>query len=499
MKPIALRALLTCLLLAGCDGAPMVTNDSGVEEDAGLTPDAGAADAGEADAGFDAGVSDAGSMDAGADAGIVDAGPAPSVSSPAQPCTDTSAEVIAATAGTGPLGARLACHFERTLSAGDVTGGLPGGTAPASPSEVDLFLISYRTTRRGGTLGAATARVYLPRTPRAGPLPVISVGHGSVGVADTCAPTRETDGLFVMALPWASRGYAVIAPDFAGLGNAGTQGYVDNHDTAYSMLDSVRALRALLPAGAIDQRAVLVGYSQGGGAVLAAQAMERTYGSGGTLSAVVAVAPQFFTRLNSFGYVTMLRSPDAFTVAQGYTKPVIAALRQYAWFENTVGQGLGSTSFPAASSAGTVRALESQCLIALGAWLPSNRTRVRDLIDETLRTSFLSCVDGTGCTGTGKQLYDGLVADIVPGDPNGAPVLYLQGALDTVMPVGEEAACNVPFLRAHQVPLTYCTDSSAHNDVFRRNLELIRTWGEATMLGQTPPSCTGSGPPACPP
>jgi hypothetical protein len=56
------------------------------------------------------------------------------------------------------------------------------------------------------------------------------------------------------------------------------------------------------------------------------------------------------------------------------------------------------------------------------------------------------------------------------------------------MPVGEEAACNVPFLRAHQVPLTYCTDSSAHNDVFRRNLELIRTWGEATLLGQTPPS-----------
>jgi hypothetical protein len=48
------------------------------------------------------------------------------------------------------------------------------------------------------------------------------------------------------------------------------------------------------------------------------------------------------------------------------------------------------------------------------------------------------------------------------------------------------------------VPLTYCTDGlAAHNDIFRRNVELIRTWGEATMLGETPPTCSGTMPPAC--
>jgi dienelactone hydrolase len=477
----------------------MTTDDSGVEEtdasvvmpdasvdDAGIVPDAGELDAGQLVA------------DSGVDAGPVDAGPPPSVSSPAMPCGESAATVFSATAGPGPLGERLACHFERTVPVSEVNSSMPSGTAPSASSEVDLYLLAYRTTRRGGVLGAATARVYLPRTAKAGPLPVIAVGHGSVGVADSCAPTRENDGLFIMAMPWASRGYAVIAPDFAGLGNDGVQRYTDNHDTGQSMLDAVRALRAFVPAGAIDDRGILVGYSQGGGSVLAAQALERTYGSGGKLSAVVAVAPQYMTRINSFGFVNMLRNPNALTVAQGYTKPVVAALRTYSFFENELGAGRGAEAFPMMSASGTVTALESRCLIDLGAWLPINRQYVRDLMDDTLRTSFLSCVDGNGCSGPGQRLYDGLVTDLMPGDPGGAPVLYLQGSLDTVMPVGEEAACNVPYLRGNGVPLTYCTDgAAAHNDIFRRNVELIRTWGEATMLGETPPACSGTMPPAC--
>lgn len=424
------------------------------------------------------------------------------VSAPAFPCTETKAAVVAASAPSShALGARVACSFERTVSAAEVMTQTP--SAPASPSAVDLFLLAYRTTRRGNVPGTSLARVYLPKTPKPGPLPVIALGHPSVGVADTCAVTNEPNGMFGFALPWASRGYAVIAPDFAGLGNAGTQGYVDNHDTARSMLDAVRALRAFVPAGAIDGRAVLIGYSQGGGAVLAAQTFERSYGSGGRLSAVVAIAPEFFTRLNSFGYVTMLRNPNALTVAQGYTKPVIAALRHYAFFDNTLGVGHGVEAFPAATAIGTVSAIESQCLIALGGWLPANRTRVRDLIDDALRVSFLACVDGPTdptCQGAGKQLYDGLVADVMTGDPGGAPVLYLQGVLDTVMPLAEEAACNVPAMRAAGVPLTYCSDAlAAHSNISDRNVELVRTWVEATLEGRPPPSCSSGALPACPP
>ncbi|MFO0596400.1 MAG: alpha/beta fold hydrolase [Myxococcaceae bacterium] len=447
-------------------------------------------------AGDDAGV------DAGFDAGVVDAGPPPDVSLPAQPCVD-SASAVTAAAGTPSqaLGERLACHFERSLTANEVAMKTP--SAPAAASPVDLFLISYRTTRRGQVPGAGTARVYLPKQPAAGPLPAVVVVHGSVGVADSCAPSAETEGLFSMAMPWVSRGYAVIAPDLAGLGNATVQGYVDNHDTAMSTLDAVRALRSFVRPRAIDGRAILVGFSQGGGAVLAAQSLEGAYGSGGRIASVVAVAPQFFTRLNSFGFVNMLRMPDALTVAQGYTKPVVAALRTYAWYENTLGAGHGVEAFPADGGAGTVAALESRCLIDLGAWLPSNRTHVRDLMDDTLRTTFLACVDGpfsSGCVPPGKTLYDGLSGDTLHGDPTGAPVLYLQGSLDTVMPIGEEAACNVPAMRNAGVPLTFCTDGLAlHSNIYDRNVELVRTWAEATALGLPAPSCTVGTPPACPP
>jgi pimeloyl-ACP methyl ester carboxylesterase len=332
---------------------------------------------------------------------------------------------------------------------------------------------------------------------------MLAAAAAKVPVRLYCAVTNEMNGMFQFALPWASRGYAVIATDLAGLGNAGTQGYVDNHDSAMSTLDSIRALRAFVPAGAIDRRAILIGYSQGGGAVLAAQSSERVYGSGGSISAVVAVAPEFFTRLNSFGYVGLLRNPNSLTISHGYTKSVVAALRHYAWFENTRGLGRGFESFPSASAIGTVSAIESQCLIALGGWLPSNRTRVRDLIDETLRSTFLACVDGPtspACQDPGKTYYDGLVADVMRGDPMGAPVMYLQGALDTVMPVGEEAACNVPAMRAAGVRLTYCSDSGAvHGNIYDRNVELVRTWAEAVLNGATPPTCSAGTLPSCPP
>ncbi|MFT3712246.1 MAG: lipase family protein [Archangium sp.] len=518
--------MLGVLALVGC-GPPGVSADAGSDSDAsvstgggggGATGGGGSATGGGGSATGGGGTTGGGSAtggggaatgggttdDAGTDAGIVDAG-TPSVSDPAAACSDAQGEIYTVSAsGNEPLGARLKCHFDRTLTAMQVMMETP--SAPSNPSPVDLHLLAYRTNRRGpaGNLpGVGTARVYLPRNAKSGPLPVVVVMHGSVGVADNCAPSTEMNGLFSLALPWASRGYAVIAPDLAGLGNAGVQGYVDNHDTAMSVLDGIRALRSLLPGGALDGRAILIGYSQGGGAVLAAQTLERSYGSGGQITAVVGVAPQFFTRLNSFGYVGMLRNPTALTVAQGYTKPVVGALRHYAWFENTLGPGHGLDAFPADGGQGTVDALERRCLIDLGAWLPSNRTRVGELIDENLRTTFLACVDGptsAGCVPPGKPFYDGLVSDVMAGDSLGSPVLYLQGGLDTVMPVGEEAACNVPAMRDAGVRLTYCTDNfAAHNNIYDRNVELVRTWAESTAYGIPAPACSNAGLLACPP
>ena len=131
---------------------------------------------------------------------------------------------------------------------------------------------------------ASQGRNSLPDVARESPLPLIVVAHPSEGVADGCAPSKKDDALREVALPWAARGYAVIATDDAGLGNAKTQGYLDNEDSAHSLLDSARALRKLVAPGQLSSQIVLVGYSQGERVVLSAQGLSSAYGSGGQVS-----------------------------------------------------------------------------------------------------------------------------------------------------------------------------------------------------------------------
>ena len=61
---------------------------------------------------------------------------------------------------------------------------------------------------------------------------------------------------------------------------------------------------------------------------------------------MAALAPEWPTRLDSFGYLTMLRSPDSLSVQFGYTKPVVAAQQLYAYFANYLGATHATDGFP---------------------------------------------------------------------------------------------------------------------------------------------------------
>jgi len=122
-------------------------------------------------------------------------------------------------------------------------------------------------------------------------------------------------------------------------------------------------LRKLLKVGALDDRILMVGYSQGGGAVLSAQALERTYGSGGRMIGVVTFAAQWATSPASFGLLSMLEDPDALTIGAGITKPVVATLMSYAYRANWVSSGAPADAFPASKRADIEAALSSKCLI----------------------------------------------------------------------------------------------------------------------------------------
>jgi predicted esterase len=433
-------------------------------------------------------------------------GVTPLASAPGIACTDLVSDVYL-TPGTLPAmtlalrGTVLRCAKDKLIAGAEIATRLLGAnvTGLTVTSETQVFRLSYRTYRDDGVAGISTARVYLPTKQRSLPLPVITIAHPTVGIADVCAPSADPGSLNDVALPWAARGFAVIAPDYAGLGNDGVQGYTTNHDTAHSLLDGARALRAMLAPGAVDDRVILAGYSQGGGAVLAAQGLATSYGAGGDVVAAIVFAPEFFSRIGSFGFEQLLRAPDSLTITTGVSKPVVTALRDYAVLYNKLGAASAGLTFPAAKRAGMVDAIDDQCQTPLGGYLQAVAPFVRDLFDDGFRTAMLACIDGgAGCTGIASQLHGWLVNDLVAPDPKGPPVLYIQGLNDLIMPPAEEAACNLGLMQKAGVTTQVCADDlGSHVTVVPRNVAFAVSWAEAKLDGKPTPTCSSQGMPSC--
>jgi predicted esterase len=475
----------------GCGGAP---GGGGGEAGADALPFDAAAP------GDAAGPDDAGPDDA-ADGSAADAPlPPQPADEPAGPCLDLPDDVYLAPPSLPPFtparrGDVVRCarlpEGDYTAAAGEAVINGKGIWITAT-SGTHVYRVAYRTQRGGGEAALSTARVYLPETQRALPLPIVLVAHPTVGLADACAPSRSETWIQDLALPWALLGYAVIVPDFAGLGNAGVQGYLDNRDTAYSLLDGARALRKLLKPGALDARVIVAGHSQGGGAALSAQALAREYGLDGELKGVIAFAPEWPIRLNSFGYLDILNDPGGLTISTWISKSVVVVLRQYAWFANTYGADHAADAFRPDLRAGLQAAVESQCETLLGGWVQANQPHLGDLIDEPLRAALLACVAGDtgGCTEPARSYHQFLLANALEPDQFGAPVLLLQGLMDSVMPPAAEAACIADELVYAGVTPLVCTDVFAlHTTIVAAKMELALAWAAAVLAGTTPPGC----------
>jgi pimeloyl-ACP methyl ester carboxylesterase len=107
--------------------------------------------------------------------------------------------------------------------------------------------------------------------------PVISFGHGTVGIADICAPSWAgrswRDVAYISR--WLSEGFAVVASDYQGIGTPGRHPYIDGPSGGYSIID---AARAIVGEGTdFSNQVVFVGQSQGGPAVLTASALAGDY------------------------------------------------------------------------------------------------------------------------------------------------------------------------------------------------------------------------------
>ena len=193
------------------------------------------------------------------------------------------------------------CATDRTLSVEEIETRLAsdGFIDTEVRGAVRVYRVAYRTERLAGQEGLTSALVLLPDWPLTAAPPLVVFAHGLEGVDPICnvskgdwtkAPYHRVGSLLALA----SYGYPVIAPDYAGfLPDSAPGGVMLAEDEAHSVLDGTRAMSKLLKARATSGQVVLVGHSQGGHAVLSAQALVSSYGLTGQLAGVVAFAPMW--------------------------------------------------------------------------------------------------------------------------------------------------------------------------------------------------------------
>lgn len=173
----------------------------------------------------------------------------------------------------------------------------PGVLVRAAPYDGDLpdgvraWRILYTTTASDGGPALASGVLAVPTVTDTAP-PVIAWAHGTVGVARACAPSLRPDAVAATSVPAldavVAQGWALVATDYTGMGAPGRFPYLIGTGEAYSVLDAVRAARAV---ARLDDRTVVWGHSQGGHAALWAGQLADTYAPDVNVVGTAALSP----------------------------------------------------------------------------------------------------------------------------------------------------------------------------------------------------------------
>ncbi|MET7133057.1 DUF308 domain-containing protein [Cellulosimicrobium sp. MI9406] len=198
---------------------------------------------------------------------------------------------------------RAAPHADAFYDAPDAPPDEPGSLLRAEPftrqipDGASAWRILYTTTLDEGEPTVASGLVVVPDgvgTDGGAPPPVVAWAHGTTGYARGCAPSVLDEpfesGAFFLLDDVLARGWALVATDYAGLGTAGPHPYLVGQGEARSVLDAVRAARALDDA-TLGEQTVVWGHSQGGHAALWTGAVAPAYAPDVPLAGVAALAP----------------------------------------------------------------------------------------------------------------------------------------------------------------------------------------------------------------
>lgn len=138
-------------------------------------------------------------------------------------------------------------------------------------SGVTASRIVYRTPDPAGRPTTASALVVFPRS-AAKELRLVTYLHGTTVYRGEAASVNEESPERLIAFALAAAGYAVVAPNYLGLGvGPGFHPYDHVPSTVTAAVDALRAGRALAEQEnrRLDERVLVTGFSQGGPATMA--------------------------------------------------------------------------------------------------------------------------------------------------------------------------------------------------------------------------------------
>ena len=313
----------------------------------------------------------------------------------------------------------------------------------------------------------ASALVMASLDAPAGPRPTLLWTHGTTGVAEDCAPTLLPDPVAAGGMPAVEqaldRGWAVVAPDYTGLGTEGPHPYLIGSPEATSSLDAVRAARQL--AGLeLGEETVVWGHSQGGGAALWVGIEAPRYAPDVPLAGVAGLAPAGDLVSLAAG---LQRSPGGNLFAT-------YVLSAYAdWYEDVAFEDYVR---PAALT--TARAIASRCInepavfLSVAALLPGEGLFARDLASGPLRER---------------------LAQNVPGEPTSTPTFVGQGEADELVLPDVQRRFAQRLCEGGQAIDYRSYAGRDHVSVVADDSPLVPAllrWTEARFAGETPaPGC----------
>jgi pimeloyl-ACP methyl ester carboxylesterase len=186
--------------------------------------------------------------------------------------------------------------------------------------------IAYISSDLAGRKTIVTGLVVAPvgPTPPDG-RPIMAWAHGTTGTAENCGPSQvlnPAQGLneyFLMngdswtdyGLPsveaFIKEGYVVVGTDYQGLGGGGRHQYAVAATQARDVIDSIRAVSSMKASGA-GKKAIVYGWSQGGGATIAAASLPQYIGQQGTASDNIQLLG--FVALAPFDTAVLAATPD---------------------------------------------------------------------------------------------------------------------------------------------------------------------------------------------